>query len=165
MTSNVRGVKLQRGAFGGRRHLRVVSGERRHGLRRDSRAQREGGQTRLATRRKRSLQGCILMMRRLISDACVRLGWDVFETALCRYTADFLEKVFPEEFFHGLVEAEHLWRADLPMQLEAAVYDTNLERSVRFSSHLGEYLCQLTWSSIAVLSRSTCSSLSEWRVT
>lgn len=66
------------------------------------------------------------MKRRLIVDACVRVGWDVFETALCPYTPNLLGEVFPEEFLQGLVEAEHLWWADLPVELEAAVYDTNM---------------------------------------
>lgn len=67
------------------------------------------------------------MNRRLVIDPCVRPGRDVFETALRPYTPNLLGKVFPEEFLHGLVEANHFWRADLPVQFEAAVYNTNLE--------------------------------------
>ena len=76
------------------------------------------------------------MKRRLIvGDARVRLGWDVFKTALRPYTSNFLSKVFPEEFFQGLVEAEHLWWADLPVQFQAAVYDTDLKEMGPLLSH------------------------------
>lgn len=158
-------MQLQRRPLDRRHHLGLLPRERRRRLRRHRHAQRQPRHARLPARRHRPLQRRVLMLRRWIGDPCVHMRRDVFEPALRRDTADFLGKVFPKELFHGLVETEHLWRADVPVQFETAVDDAHLQRLVRSCRIREKKGTQLTWSSIAVLSRSTCSSRSEWRVT
>lgn len=84
-------------------------------------------------------------------DARVQPQRHLFEPALHAYAHDFLREILAEEVFESLVETQHFGRADLAVELEAAVHDANLKYVRQFihvmislEKHLRGHRSQLT---------------------